>query len=237
MQIERNKRHEIVLQYLQDRIIGSQIPVGELLPAEGELAEMFNVSTRTVREAMQVLETKGLIARRHGGRAVVVRNDLAEFIGSLSISIRSLFSTEKGYLLDLMQVRQLIELQVAEQIAQAASRFDLGEIEAALADMGEAANRGDAQRVIDCDAAFHLALIHCFGNDILAVFYENLFGMISEQIKASIDVPRKTLKEAFAEHDELLRLIKSGDGAAARQGFSDHIDGSILNLRTAIGRP
>ena len=231
--VDRSKRHEVVLSYLEQRIINGELVPGEHLPAEGSLAEMFNVSSRTVREALQILETKGLIARRHGGLAEVVRNDFNMFIDSLSQSIRSLFSTDQNYLIELMTVRRMIEVQVAEQIASGG--YDLSDLDKALAEIKAAVEAEDAERVVDCDTAFHVALMRCFGNSILTVLYDNLFGMISEEIKATIHIPIRTLHDVYLEHEELLRVLKTSQPAEARRAFAQHIDGSIVNLHTVIG--
>lgn len=57
---ERNKLYSLVVSSFEDRILSGSLKVGNRMPSEAEIARQFNVSTRSVRDAMQILEIKGL---------------------------------------------------------------------------------------------------------------------------------------------------------------------------------
>ncbi|WP_165498088.1 FadR/GntR family transcriptional regulator [Siculibacillus lacustris] len=222
--IERDKLHVSVVQALEAQVLSGALKVGERLPSEAEIARIHNVSTRSVREALQILETKGFVRRRHGERAMVVRDDVDEFLGSLAVTVKQLFADRPDYLVQLMDVRRILESEVVLRLATLGR--PIREVEAALAQMATAATAGDQSAFTDGDAAFHLALVRAVGNQILNVLYDNLFSIIVDIIRVSSRVPPKSLAEGFAEHEDIYRLIIRGDAAGAVAAIRDQIDRS-----------
>jgi DNA-binding FadR family transcriptional regulator len=229
----RDKLHLQVASAFEAEILSGKLPVGEKLPSEGEVARDFGVSTRSVREAMQILETKGLIRRRHGERSVVIRDDVSEFLGTLAVTVRQLFSTNPDYLIQLMVVRRMIETEVIGLLT-AREQPVSAEMEAALEAMRKARDTGDFAGFTEADAAFHFALVRSAGNEILIVFYDNLHGLITDVIRVTSRVPSKSLEAAYAEHAELLSVIAAREEARAKALMRAHIDNSAAYLRLAI---
>ncbi|MCX8279052.1 FadR/GntR family transcriptional regulator [Phyllobacterium sp. 0TCS1.6C] len=229
----RDRLHSSVASSLEAQIMSGELAIGERLPSESEIARDFGVSTRSVREAIQILETKGLVRRRHGERTTVVRDDVGEFLGTLAITVRQLFSSDPEYLLQLMVVRRMIETEVVGLLT--ASEDPVGdEVRAALDAMRQARDSGDFSGFTEADAAFHLALVHSTGNQILSVFYDNLYGLITEVIRVTSRVPSKSLDAAYAEHADILAMIQNRDEAGAKALMRAQIDNSAAYLRVAI---
>lgn len=230
---ERGRLHATVAEELEEQILSGELPVGERLPSESAVALAFGVSTRSVREAIQILETKGLVRRRHGERTVVVRNDVSHFLGTLAVSLQQLFSSDPGYLDELMQVRRMIEVEVAGTLADRAD--PIGAVfREALENLRAAADAGDQPAFADCDAEFHAAMVASAGNSVLSELYRNLFALIIEVIRVSIRVPRKSLGEAYGEHARIFELIEARDAAGARAAVRHHIDNSSAYLEIAL---
>lgn len=230
----RDKLYVTVVDALESRILSGELPIGERLPAEADMASTFNVSSRSVREAIQVLETKGLVRRKHGERALVVRDDVGEFLGSLAVTVRQFFSQKSDYFVQLMDVRRIIETEAVGRLTASAGGSTNQEVEDAITKMRLAAEAGDFSGFTDADAAFHLALVHSVGNEILNVFYNNLFALFNEVIKLSSRVPKKSLAAAFAEHEEIYLLMKAGDAVGAKEAMRRHIDKSAHYVRVAL---
>lgn len=233
--LETSKRHAVIVTRIEASIMSGQLAVGDVLPVEAELAKSFNVSTRSVRDALQILETKGLIERRHGGRTVVIRNDVLFFVDSLSQTVKQLFATQESWYRDLMQVRRLLEVPVAGLIAASAPTRDFSAIEGALENLREAIEVKDQSAVSKADASFHLALISILGNRLLTKFYESLYGLIQGEIAKSNPVMSKEQQDyLYAEHFEMLQAMKDGDQGAAEDAFGQHIDRSTAYLDIAL---
>jgi GntR family transcriptional repressor for pyruvate dehydrogenase complex len=231
----RDKLHSTVAAAIEGRILAGELSVGEKLPSESDLAREFGVSTRSVREAMQILETKGLVRRRHGERTTVARDDVGEFLGTLAATVRQLLSTNARHLAELMVVRRMIEINVLE-LLMSGGPTELDDVEKALADMREAGRNKDFSGFTAADAAFHRALVRAAGNTILTVFYDNLYGLVTEVIRVTSSVPTKSYEAAYAEHAEIYDRIRACDIEHAKSLMRAHIDNSAEYLRLAIER-
>lgn len=230
---ERGRLHVSVASALEERILSGRLAVGDRLPSEAEIAREFAISTRSVREAMQILETKGLVRRHHGERAEVVRDDFDAFVGSLASSVRSRFSAEPDYLVQLMDVRRMFEEEAAGRLASSED-IDLGALENALRSMRTAVEARSFPDYAEADAAFHLALVNSVGNEILITLYENLYALITEIIRLSVRVPSKPLEDGLAEHQHMFDCIAARDAGTARQVVAAHVEQSKSYLQRAL---
>jgi GntR family transcriptional repressor for pyruvate dehydrogenase complex len=227
---EKGKLHSVVVNAIESEILSGELKVGDRLPSEAELARRFNISTRSVREGLQVLETKGLVRRKHGERAEVVRDDVGQFLGSLADTVKTLFSKDATYLVQLMDVRRMFELEVVGRLAGGEGAVG-ADVEAALADLRDAA---DFTQYAEADAKFHRALVQSLGNEILSSVYANLYSLITDVIRVTSRVPSKTRAEGVAEHEAIHAAIVAGDIARARDLMRDHIENSTSYLQQAI---
>jgi len=232
---DRGKLHIHIVAAIEARILSGELQVGERLPSEAEIGKTFGVSTRSVREAMQVLETKGLLRRRHGERAEVVRDDVSEFMDSLVVSVGSLFARDSSYLVQAMDVRRMIEVDVVGRLASGEGQLRDSVI-AALDVMRQSTRDNDFSRFTEGDAAFHRALVESLGNEILTSLHGNLHSLISEVIKVSSRVPSKKLSAGLTEHENIHGLIAAGKASDVREAMREHITNSTAYLEQAISR-
>ena len=159
---------------LMDLILGELTP-GAQLPSEAELATTYEVSRLTVREAVKVLSGRGLLDLSRGRRAIVREPDGSAFGDFLAASMRH---DAKG-LLDLIEVRQALEIQSATLCAKRISRAGAAAIAGALAGMRAAAaemRSGDRaaaeERYHQWDVGFHEAMALASGNRMLGHLLE-----------------------------------------------------------------
>ncbi|MDS9469748.1 FadR/GntR family transcriptional regulator [Paracoccus sp. MBLB3053] len=233
--VQRDRLHATVSAALESRILGGELKIGDKLDSESAIAKEFGVSTRAVREAIQTLETKGLVQRRHGDRTTVVREDVGEFLGTLAVSIRQQLFSDPAYLEELMAARRMIETEVLEILCATP-----GPVAAAVTDaldrMRLARDAGDFSAFVDADAAFHLALVHSARNRILSIVYDNFANLIGEVIQLTSRVPTKSLEAAYDEHAEIYECLRSGDEIGAKSLMRAQIDNSARYLRIAIDK-
>lgn len=227
---DRGKLHVSVVSAIEAEILSGALKVGERLPSEADLARRFSISTRSVREGLQILETKGLVRRKHGERAEVVRDDVEQFLGSLATTVRSLFAEDPAYLVQLMDVRRMFELEVVGRLAAGEGQLS-AEVATAL---DELASAKDFTQYAEADARFHRALVQSLGNEILSSVYGNLYALITDVIRLTSRVPSKTQAEGVAEHEAIFNAIRSGQVDGSRALMREHIDNSTAYLQQAI---
>lgn len=229
----RDKLHATVVATFEERILSGALAVGDRMPSEAQIAEEFGISTRSVREAMQILETKGLVERRHGERAVVVRDDIDVFLGSLTTNLRGMFERDADYLDKLMDVRAMFEERAVGILAERGTAQG-PTVARSLEQMTGAVEARDFQRYAEADAAFHRAVVDAVGNEILSSLYNNLYALITEIIRVSVRVPSKSMEEGLEEHRALLAAINSGSAESAQRAIRAHLEQSRSYLERAL---
>lgn len=231
--LKRGRLHSVVSSALESRILNGELKIGDRLGSESAIAKEFGVSTRAVREAVQELEVKGLVQRRHGERTEIVRDDVNNYLETLAVTVRQQFYSDSNYLLQLMAVRRMIESETLE-ILNGMEKPDFSKVEDALKAMKTARDDEDFPAFVNADVAFHLALVHATENQILMRIYDNFSGLINDVIHVTSRVPIKSLSTAYQEHAEIFESIRNRETAAAVLRVRTQIDTSANYLRQAI---
>lgn len=208
------KAHVVVADQIRQRIVNGELPLGERLPPEDDLTERFGVARTTLREALRVLESQGLITvrRGRGGGPVVTHPDLEPISTALGVVLQ-LQGTTVG---DLDAARQMIEPQIAGQLAADHANADLSGLEDAIDLASEAADRGDGKAFGLAAVAVHEALVDSSGNRTLTTLTRLLQGMLREYYSRNMDIVEPALMQrAVRGYRKLVRLIDAGDVAGA----------------------
>jgi GntR family transcriptional repressor for pyruvate dehydrogenase complex len=96
---------DAIMDHVERLILEGKVRPGQRLPSERGLAEEFDVSRPTVREAIQKLEARGLVQRRHGGGTFV-----AEHVGSTFIDpMMSMIQRSPDATFDILELRFALE--------------------------------------------------------------------------------------------------------------------------------
>jgi len=221
------------------------LPIGSSLPAEASLAERFGVSRLTVREALKVLAGRGLTESRQGRRAVVTEPP-SEIISS---TFASYVHRDPSALLELVEVRQALEVRSVSLAASKATRAGLGAMEASLRTMKESANLLDLPDITQtrrqearasfqrADLSFHEAVALSSGNRMLAHVLEALEDSLLQTFNASFDghiFRGGSAFDAYEAHLRIFEFIKARDVRNASIAMRRHLQQSEKDLRAYI---
>ena len=195
---------------------------GDLLPdepmREAALSERFEVSRRTVREALSILEHAGLV-RHHRHKGTRVARLRAEDIR------------------DLYRVRRTLELAAADAAPDApASRRDA--LAEAFRQLSEATSGGRADRVVAQDLEFHRGVVGLLDSARMDQFFatvavEMMFALTV--LEASYQESKRRPKAALAEHREILDALLAADVTTARRLIGAHVDVNERLLLDSVG--
>jgi DNA-binding FadR family transcriptional regulator len=208
------KAHELVADLLRQRIVRGELVEGERLPPEEELTEQFGIARTTLREALRVLESQGLISikRGRGGGPVVTHPSLEPVAMALAVSLQLQATTVS----DLDAARRMIEPQVAGQLARAHDADDLDALEAAIDEASDAAERNDKLGFGVAAANVHATLVERSGNRTLATLSALLQNMVLDYYMGSMHrVDQALMRRAVRGYRRLLGFIRDGDADAA----------------------
>lgn len=231
-----------VVAALQARILDEMEP-GAQLAAEGDIAAAYGVSRLTVREALKVLAGRGLIRSQRGRRPEVCEPDSSILSAHLTMAGRR----DQRSVLELIEIRQSLEVLVSGLAARNATRASLAAIRTALEDMSVAADKldsGDSDPTVvaaynAADVAFHEALALASGNRMLAFLLEGFEGPLRQSFAQSFrgyTGRGDAVRGAVVAHTRILDCVRAGDIAGAEQAMSRDLRQTERDLQSSSRR-
>lgn len=214
-------------QILDEKIYG----YGEKLPNENELSETLGISRTTLREAIRILISEGLLVVKRG-RGTFVADQFDQYTDS-SMDVQELFKM-KVTLRDLYETRLIFEPQAA---ALACKRATDKEIEQILA-LGEECQRQvklnpQGKDRIASESAFHGAIIKAAHNDFLSQFMPTLTQTIEQTfaLNYNLDV---IAEDAYKDHILIMDFLKKRDGEAIKSAVTIHLHHAVQHEKISF---
>ncbi|MGF7040664.1 FadR/GntR family transcriptional regulator [Mucilaginibacter lappiensis] len=203
-----NKRSlaEEVAEQLRAAIAANNYKVGEQLPIEPELMKQFGVGRSSVREAIRILANSGLLRVQQG-----VGTFVEAHVGITEPFHQRLKRAEAQ---DLDEVRQLLEMKIAEKAAANHTDAGIKKIKAMLDKRNALAKTGPLEDCIQADIDFHMSIAEAAGNPILTDLYQS-FSLQLKTWFLKIHVNMDKFRETDMLHEELYESIKARDGKKA----------------------
>lgn len=220
--IKTRKIYEEIVDQIRDLVARGDLKPGDRLPSERDLVERLQVSRASIREALSALEMMGLLEVR-SGEGTFVRKLRSE---SVVAPLAWMLTMEKGTMLELLEVRKILEVQAVGIAAERADESDLKELFAALEDMREELSSlaSDGKS----DHRFHYAVTRATKNKIMI----RLMDTISDLMKYMLKSSRSKLYEGkytpallLEEHMRIYEAIKDKDSRKAREFMLHHLNG------------
>jgi len=203
---KQTKIFQDVVGQIQEAILDGRLKKGDTLPSERQLKEMFNISRGTLREALRVLEQKGLIEIKLGvGGGSVVKDVNADQISeSLGLLIRS----QKVSLNHLAEFREDVEGIVAARAAGRRSNTDILGLKELLAKARKYVEGGTSQIA---ENPIYISVLHSV-HDNIHRYYDQFLPM---------DGPE--LQENYQDLCDLVKTVEKGQADNARRLARDHV--------------
>jgi DNA-binding FadR family transcriptional regulator len=212
-----------VVDQIQESILSGELSPGDMLPAERELKEMLQVSRGTLREALRVLEQKGLIEIKLGvGGGAVVKEATFDQVGeSLALLIRC----QKISLNHLAEFRVGVEGDAAALAAGRAGRSDIEQLKA-LIDQARACietSPPDTKAFIDIDKKVHLTLACLSQNPVYVSLHHTVHDNIDRYYERFLVMQQRELQENFQDLCDIVLAVEQGRAEAARDLARRHV--------------
>lgn len=220
----RSLPQEIVDQLLELIAAGS-LP-DQQLPPERKLCEQLRVSRASLREALSVLNHLGVVETRGKAKYGRIARARAQLVARLGSS-----GAEQELVTDPLEVRRMLEPEVAAGAAQRGTEQAFDEIEHWLHLMEEGAERGE--RVVEYDSAFHVSIARATGNHTLV----QLIGALTEALRESRELsfaPYDAVQTALAGHRAIVEALRAHDPAKARRAMGRHLDEVERLIRASL---
>jgi len=205
---------ELVADSIRAQVARGELVPGDRFPSEDQLMEVFGVARTTLREALRILESEGLVevlrGRRGGPR--VTRPSVEHLAKGFALTLQ----LDGVSMSDVYEARMLIEPQLAGMLAKERSRETLRDLQAAIDRAAAAADTSDGVAFGEAAAGVHIAIAERSGNASLGIFAKllhELVGQFYRRAGARADPAER--KRAVRSYRKLYDLIEAGDAEGA----------------------
>ncbi len=208
---------------LMNYILNEPVGIGEKIPNEFELAEMFGVGRSTVREAVKGLVTKGILEVRRGAGTYVVSTSTLE---EDPLGLAKLGDKYK-LALELLEVRMMLEPEIAAMACGHITQEEKEQLKRLCDEVEElyTAGKNHAKK----DVEFHTCIAKCSGNRVVEV----LIPIINTAVLTFVNLTqRQLMKETLETHRAITDSILKGDPVGAKCAMNMHL---TYNRQRIIG--
>ncbi|WP_163572860.1 FadR/GntR family transcriptional regulator [Fodinicola feengrottensis] len=209
------RAYQRVVEQVEEAVLTGALKPGERLPSERELMAQFGVSRSTVREALRVLESGGMVRSPPGdphGPLVLPYSP-----AGLEKSMSRLAHLDQLSLAELLQFRMMVEGGAYLLAARLRTDAQLAEMRGALDAMERAVDRGPTA-FSEADLAFHDTVARMSGNMLIIICSQVVHGVVLDMIAGKLQKapdPRAVMAETLDHHQQALAAVRAGNGQLA----------------------
>jgi len=212
-----------VAEQLRENILRGELSLGQRLPSEAEMAPLFGVSRSTIREALRILVTDGLLVTRRGvhGGTFVAELDPSRIEGVLSTAFNFLALTNQVSVRDFLDAWRAIDVPAAGLAAYRHGGDGLEALERTSRMMPSTAPR--AKR-LQQSGDFHSAVLAASGNLLLEAMGRPVNSVARARF-AQTAPTEEFWQHNTEEHRRIYAAIAAGDIELAQDEAAKHVDG------------
>jgi GntR family transcriptional repressor for pyruvate dehydrogenase complex len=206
--IKRQNIYEQVVDHLKHYIIENRLKPGDRLPTEAELAAWLRVSRQSVREAIKVLESMGLVETRPRDGSRLKRLNTS----NLTDHLHFMFALDGATFVEMAATRSIIECAFLPTIVLCATESDFQRMEIAIGHMRDSI--GDIDGFIQADMEFHQVLMAATNNRVMAGFGIMLQDFFAK-MRTEADPTKEEQLKSIQEHEQIVAALRRKDVHAA----------------------
>ncbi len=208
---------------VEQRILQNVYPIGCKLPPERQLAESFGVSRQSVRAALRILATRGMLEARQGDGHYVSEKIEQNF----QFGWEDVLEEHQGLEQDLLDFRRGVEGLMASLAAKRRTDADLVRIRHWLDELRESYRQESLERQSAADVAFHQAVAESAHNVLYTRLSDSLLRLLHRHTRsnlANMFGSKDLNKHLMAQHEAIFAAIEQQDDRAAEAAVYTHLD-------------
>jgi len=208
---------------LIDIFIKKELKPGDPIPKEIELAKAMGVSRTVIRESLNRLKTIGIIeSKKHKGTVIKSPNFFNIFQKSMIPNI-----LDNGTLMDVFELRLIIEVGLADFILMRITPKDIKELEKIV--QSEPEKSDTVLFDVDHEIKFHGKLYEITGNKSLIQFQSVLLPLFNYVYKSGL-INKPIKRKKYVSHKGLVNILKKGDADKFRTAMRAHLENHFLRI-------
>jgi GntR family transcriptional repressor for pyruvate dehydrogenase complex len=225
--IKKTRLAEEIADRIRVLILDGTLPTDRPLPAERLLAARFGVSRGSIRDALRLLETIGLLETRHGQGTFPQELDVDRLVAPLA----SILAYRRDLREELLDVRRMFEPAVARVAATRVTEEDLADLQRIL-DTQRRKLKAGGSTIIE-DTAFHAVLARATRNRVVMRIMETLNDLLIESRKLTLKQKGRP-ERSIQGHEAVVAALRRHDADAAARAMHTHIDQIAALLEHAV---
>ncbi len=213
---------------IKQMIVGGALSPGDRLPPEKELSERLGLSRNSLREAVKALELIKVLDVRRGDGTYVTSLEPHLLLDAMSFVV-DLYQDHS--LLEIFEVRRVLEPYAAGRAAQHITDDDVASLERMMTTVDETTNVED---LVAHDIEFHRMIAQIGGNAYLSSLLD---GLSSATARARVWrglTQERSVARTLAEHRSIVEALASRDAEMARSWTTVHVGGVESWLRASV---
>ena len=235
--IKRSRLYESAVDQIRSLILANNYKPGDRLPSERELGEQLSIGRPSVREALRILGTMGLIEIRVGNGTYVRDVTLLPYIDSLITHISSRLKTREEDILKLWQVRKILEAGNVGLVCSRMTSQRLEKMEECVREMEK--NIGNREIFISTGVQFHREIAEATDNEMLIMLWNNVWDLIlrsdlyrrrSSPHFRMLRPPRQSLED----HRRICRALRQGNRVESLRAMEEHLEKEENTFREVL---
>jgi GntR family transcriptional regulator, transcriptional repressor for pyruvate dehydrogenase complex len=212
----RRPVYQDVREHIQELIRKGDLREGDKLPPERKLAETFDVSRNSVREAIRVLAENNIVQSRQGdGTYVCAADD-----GLLMNFVARALENRKRRVREIFEFRRILEPQIAFLAAKNITRNEVDRLKVLIFDQERRIVSGEQD--FDLDATFHLSLATATRNTVIVQVLRTLNDVLSETRSNGLQTEERRAA-SLRTHVLIVDAMEKRDPEAAKQAMNMHL--------------
>jgi GntR family transcriptional regulator, transcriptional repressor for pyruvate dehydrogenase complex len=220
---------EEIVEQIKLAIRSGRLQPGDRLPAERELTERFGVSRVTVRDALRILESAGLVEIRVGARGgAFVRAPASSIVGEGIANLLMMSSLSPQ---EVTECRRIVEVGIVPLVCERATEEDLAVLEAICAESREAVRAGDYP--VELSARFHVAFARAAHNGAVELLVESLRGPLLMSLMQAHERAPSMGTSGVREHVALVAAVRDRDVKRAQAILTRHLGRTARRLASS----
>ena len=228
--VRRPRLSDTITDQIENLIAGGKLKPGDRLPSERDLAQQLDVSRPSLREALLILESRGLLQARRGGGFSVT--DVTA--PTITDPLVHLLQRHPETVDDILELRHGLECVAAEFAALRATEADGKRLREIVSAMKRGRGEVDPLEDTDRDVDFHMAVAEASHNVALVHVMRGIFNLMRSNMLRSREVLYRQPENVALlddQHAAIVKAIVARDHDAARSAANLHLSFIQASLR------
>ncbi len=234
----RKKLSDVITEQLESMILDGTLLAGQQLPPERELAQEFDVSRPSLREAIGNLQARGLVERKQGGGTFISR----DLNAAMTDPLMALISRRPETQFDLLEFRHALEGMAAYYAALRGQPEDYQALRSALEELPTPGKDESKREQAEALGRFYIIMARASHNMVLLHVMSTMQSMLIENIERNLEMlalHTTVVNDIARQRREIVEAIASRDPEAARQACNAHlafIEKTLLDINQRDSR-